>query len=84
VGFLLHDGGAIHSAVTMCYITDLKLNDVAAAQLAVDGEVEEGEPTSITCWKIRHCRMLDPHDIHLGKRLHQISAGSRNLDADDL
>jgi hypothetical protein len=39
VGFLLHDGGAIHGALTMRDITYLELNEVTAARDGQDAQM---------------------------------------------
>jgi arylamine N-acetyltransferase len=40
LGFLLHDYGARHNVVPVRDITDLQLNEIAAAKLAVNREIE--------------------------------------------
>jgi hypothetical protein len=41
-GFLLTDSGAINSDSMPGHILDLEAEDIAASELAVDGEIEHG------------------------------------------
>jgi hypothetical protein len=40
LGFLLHDDGSRSDSITVCDISDAQLHEIAASQLAVDGQIE--------------------------------------------
>lgn len=46
LGLVLHDDGARRHLIAMAHVPNLESDEVTAAQLAVDAEVEQGEFTN--------------------------------------
>src|SRR5437764_14727095 len=44
-GFLLPHGGTVDRIAVRCNVFDLEGNDIAASQLAIDGQIEHGKVT---------------------------------------
>jgi hypothetical protein len=45
LGLVLHDDGAARQLIAVTHVSDLERDEVAAAKLAVDAQIEEGQLT---------------------------------------